>query len=132
VALVLFAAMQLVRPERTNPAVQADLDAPPSVRQILRRSCYDCHSHETRWPWYSHVAPVSWWLANHVQHARGDLNFSRWPIYDLAEQEELRGEIAEQVESGEMPLRSDLILHPGAGLSPEDRRVLLEWAGAAP
>ncbi len=129
-ALTLFAALQLVQPKRQNPLVESDVDAPDAVRAILRRSCYDCHSHETRWPWYSYVAPVSWWLADHIRQARGDLNFSRWPTYDLDEQDELLGEIAEQIRKEEMPLPSYLILHRGARLSAADRSVLLDWAGS--
>jgi hypothetical protein len=126
--LVLFAAIQLKQPDRTNPPVESDLDAPPEVLSILRRSCYDCHSHQTDWPWYSYVAPVSWWLADHVEHARSHLNFSSWPTYDLEEQEHLFGDIREEVGEDKMPLPSYLILHRDARLSPEEKATLLRWA----
>jgi len=127
-----LAAIQLVPVERTNPEVEWDVDAPREVARILRRSCYDCHSHETRWPWYSRVAPLSWWIVSHVREGRGDLNFSTWPALDLEAQELAFEDIAKQVSRGEMPLASYLILHPGARLSDDDRDALLRWAGKDP
>ena len=81
-ALVLL-SIQFVPIARTNPPIEADLAAPAEIKDILRRACYDCHSHETKWPWYSRVAPLSWWVAAHVEKGRADLNFSHWPVFDL-------------------------------------------------
>ena len=127
-AVLVCAGIQLIPVERTNPPVTADLAAPAEIDAILRRSCYDCHSHETVWPWYAYVAPVSWWLADHVRKARSDLNFSDWPAFDFEEQEYAFREIEEQIEKGEMPLPNYLILHPEARLSDADRETLLDWA----
>ena len=128
VALIaVFVALQLVPVERTNPPVGSDVDAPAEVEAILRRACYDCHSHETSWPWYSFVAPASWFVADHVNHGRGDLNFSEWPAYDFEAQDLALSDIREQITKGEMPLPSYLILHPGARLSEADRAALLDW-----
>ena len=121
--------LQLFPAERTNPPVEWEVEAPDDVRAILARSCYDCHSHRTRWPWYSRIAPLSWWVVDHVDHGRGDLNFSRWPILDFEAREHAMRAIEEQIEKDEMPLRSYLILHRDARLSEEDRRTLLDWAG---
>ena len=129
---VVFVALQFVPVDRVNPPVERDVDAPEEVRAILRRSCYDCHSHETRWPWNSHIAPVSWWIADHVEHGRGDLNFSQWPAFDFVEEGLALEDIEEQVRKGEMPLSSYLILHREARLTEEDRRVLLDWTGSRP
>ena len=73
---------QLVPVERTNPPVEAEIVAEPEVHALLRRACYDCHSHETVWPWYAWVAPVSWLVAHDVDHAREELDFSRFESYD--------------------------------------------------
>jgi len=127
----LLVAIQLVPVDRANPPVETDVAAPPDVARILRRSCYDCHSHETRWPWYAYVAPVSFLVAHDVEEARGDLNFSRWPAFDFDEQNHLFEEIREQVGDGTMPLRQYLWAHPGARLAEEDKRILLEWAAPA-
>ncbi len=72
----VLALAQLVPLDRTNPPVDGEAPASGEVREVLRRSCYDCHSHETRWPWYAHVAPVSWWVVHDVHEAREHLNFS--------------------------------------------------------
>lgn len=126
----LFLLIQLVPVERTNPPVEADLVAPAPVKDILRRACYDCHSHETRWPWYSRIAPFSWWLAEHVTEGRADLNFSQWPLLDFTARGLFLGDIKKQLEDGDMPLRSYVMGHPEARLSDRDREILLEWVRA--
>ena len=94
-------------------------------------SCYDCHSNESRWPWYGYVAPLSWLVAYDIDEAREHLNFSTWNRYDDDEQIDLIEEAWEQVEAGEMPLFFYLPLHPDARLSPEDRAQLERWADEA-
>jgi len=126
----LFLLIQLVPVTRTNPPIEADLVAPAQVKNILRRTCYDCHSHETRWPWYSRVAPVSWWLAAHVNAGRADLNFSQWPLFDLETRELFLRDIEKQLLDGTMPLRSYVMGHREARLSDRDREILLEWVRA--
>lgn len=128
IGAVLIAAAQLVPVPRTNPPVRSQPDAPEHVLGILRRACYDCHSNETRWPWYSRVAPTSWVVASHVRRARGDLNFSEWPTFDFELQELSRDDIREQIANGRMPLRSYTFIHRGARLDAEDREALLAWA----
>lgn len=125
--VVLFVGIQFVPVDRTNPPVVTELEAPDPVLAVLRRACYDCHSHETRWPWYSRVAPMAWLVADHVHEGRGDLNFSEWPAFDFEEVEEAGEDIRKQVEKGKMPLPSYLLLHPEARLSEADRRILIDW-----
>jgi len=125
---VALIAIQFVPVERTNPPVLMDVDAPPDVARILRRSCYDCHSYESRWPWYAHVAPMSWLVTSHVNEARGDLNFSDWPAFDFVLQNEALEDIRKEVKSGDMPLASYLWIHWDARLSERDRATLLDWA----
>jgi hypothetical protein len=127
---IAFAAIQFVRPERTNPPVDPllELRAPANVQAILERSCYDCHSNETRWPWYSNIAPMSWALAHDVEEGREEMSFSHWNTYSRREAEHLREELCEQVEDGEMPLKPYTLMHPRARLSDEDKRVLCGWA----
>jgi hypothetical protein len=132
VTIAALAVCQLYRAERTNPPVVQEIEAPAEVAEILRRSCYDCHSYRTRWPWYSAVAPVSWWLADHVEHGREHLNFSSWPAADADERAHALEEIEEQVKTEEMPLSSYLLLHPGARLSEADRARLVDWARSGP
>lgn len=131
--IVLFVAgafllAQLVPLPRSNPAVASEVDAPEEVREVLRRACYDCHSHETRWPWYSWVAPVSWLLVYDVHEGREHMNFSDWQGYDADEREDLREEVWEEVEEGHMPPWFYLPLHAEAELEEADRRLLRAWS----
>lgn len=125
--LAVALAIQLVPVDRSNPPVQRTIDAPEDVERVLRRSCYDCHSNETDWPWYSRVAPASWLVADDVHEAREDMNFSEWPD-DPDDATDLIEEIGEQVESGAMPLDSYLWLHPEARMSDEERQLLIDWS----
>jgi hypothetical protein len=127
-ALALLAAIQFVPVNRSNPPVRSEVQANDTVMTVLRRACYDCHSNQTQWPWYSYVAPTSWFVAGHVNDGRADLNFSEWDPFDYELLDDDFHGIEEQVSSGKMPLRSYLLLHPGSRLSPEDRETLLDWA----
>ncbi len=131
VVVGLLLAIQLLPARRDNPPVTADLEAPPEVRAVLRAACYDCHSHETRWPWYSRVAPVSWQVAHDVAEGREHLNFSLWGTLEPRRQERLREEIWEEVEKGEMPIPVYRWAHPEARLDQARLATLRAWAGAA-
>jgi hypothetical protein len=126
-AAVLLAA-QFVPVDRENPPVLHEVDAPPEVAAVLRAACYDCHSRETRRPWYSRVAPVSWFVAHHVEEGRGELDFSDWPAVDFTAQDELLRDIAEEVGEGKMPLASYRWGHPEARLTAEQRETVVRWA----
>jgi hypothetical protein len=136
-AVVLFAAIQLHRPERVNPPVdpsrtlQAQVNVSPEAAAILDRACRDCHSHETRWPWYSHVAPVMWWLADHVDEGREHLNLSDWSKYDARRADRKLDEICEEATKGHMPLRGYPFMHPEARLTEGDVRALCVWTEEA-
>jgi hypothetical protein len=128
---VAFLLIQLRQVERANPPVEQTVDAPPEVLALLRRSCFDCHSHESRWPWYSYIAPASWLVADDVHHAREHLNFSAWNRYDADERADLYEEIGEEVSEGAMPLPIYLFGHPGARPSEAERATIVAWASAA-
>jgi hypothetical protein len=132
----LFLLAQFVRPARTNPAVDQSLtlesrvQPSPQVAAILDRSCKDCHSNQTRWPWYSNVAPISWFVIDHVNEGRENLNFSEWGRYNRRDVEGLMKQICQEVKSGAMPLSSYTPMHPGSKLSPEDMKLLCDWTNA--
>jgi hypothetical protein len=132
----LFLLAQFVRPARTNPAVYQSLTLEsrmppnPQVAAILDRSCKDCHSNQTRWPWYSNVAPVSWFVIDHVNEGRENLNFSEWGRYTQRDVEGLMKQICQEVKSGAMPLSSYTPMHPGSKLSPEDVKLLCDWTSS--
>jgi hypothetical protein len=137
IALVaILAAMQLIRPARTNPPVdpaktiQAHAQLTPEVAAILDRSCNDCHSNQTRWPWYSNFAPVSWFLVSHVNEGREDMNFSNWAEYSQSEQQNYLKKMCKEVQRGDMPIHSYLWLHTDAKLSSADVKTLCDWASA--
>jgi hypothetical protein len=137
IVIALFAVIQLFPPDRTNPPVdpslriQAHVAVPSDITAIFERSCRDCHSNETRWPWYSHVAPASWLLAYDVRHGRDEMNLSEWGGYDAEDASYLLEEACEMVTEGEMPLRPYTWLHPGAKLAAGDVERLCEWTEAA-
>lgn len=122
-----FVGIQLIPVDRRNPPVLVDLEAPVEVKSILKRSCYDCHSNEVNWPWYSYVAPVSWLVAYDVKEGREELNFSEWNKYLGAP--EMKEEIVEEVAEGEMPLPIYLAIHRGAAVSESELDRLKQWAG---
>jgi hypothetical protein len=126
--MVVLILIQFVPVDRSNPPVTGEVLAPDPVMQVLRNSCYDCHSNETRWPWYSRVAPVSWRIAQHVRMARADLNFSEWQSLDAEDQGHAREEIWEKVERGVMPLSDYLRMHPEAVLTESQKDALRRWA----
>lgn len=121
----------------TNPPVnqadtlEAHAQAPtPEVAAILKRSCYNCHSNSTVWPWYSKVAPVSWLVSGDVTEGRGEVNFSEWARYDAKRAARKLQNICQQVERGEMPLWYYTPLHPDAKLSAADRVAICGWTTA--
>jgi hypothetical protein len=132
----LFVSVQFVRPNQTNPPVvqaqtiEAHVHVTPEVAGIFERACKDCHSNQTVWPWYAQIAPVSWFVADHVTHGRKHLNFSRWATYDRARADWLLGAMCMTAERGRMPLSSYTRLHRSAKLSPLDVQTLCAWSQA--
>lgn len=123
-------AIQFVPLRGENPPMTGEPPMSPEVREILTRSCFDCHSNRTVWPWYSKVAPVSWWIVRHVDEGREHLNFSTWDSLAPEDQQKALEETVEEVEKGKMPLASYVIGHPQAELSDNDRQALASWARA--
>jgi Haem-binding domain len=135
---VLIVVAQFIRPARTNPPIdqadtlEASVPVPGDVDAILKRSCGDCHSNSTRWPWYSNVAPMSWLVIRDVRDGRSHMNFSAWPASQSQKsQVTLLSHICREVTSGDMPLWFYLPLHPDARLSKADVKALCDWTVAA-
>jgi hypothetical protein len=132
--LVGFVAIQFVRPERGNSPIDESqfyanhVRVPPEIAEILERSCFDCHSHRTVWPWYSEIAPMSWLLARDVEEGRRHLNFSKWGSYAKVRQMTALNDIADEISSGGMPLSNYLILHSEANLDSSARAKIIAWA----
>ncbi|HEY5041189.1 MAG TPA: heme-binding domain-containing protein [Verrucomicrobiae bacterium] len=132
--IVVFALLQFTNPARTNPPVVNDLAAtnppPPEITTLLRAACYDCHSHETIWPWYAHVAPASWLVVSDVNAGREHLDFSDWPT-DLADIAKKLDRINEELGYREMPPKQYTLMHPAARLTEAQRKLLMDWSDSA-
>ncbi len=124
----LFVILQLIPLNQTNPAVIQDVSAPADIKAILKTSCYDCHSNETVWPWYSRVAPGSFLITRDVVQGRKHLNFSDFSEMDVFDSTDIADEILEVLEEGEMPILPYLLLHPDASLSDSETKALMTWA----
>ena len=128
--LIIFILMQFIRVDQTNVAVEKDLEikAPIEIMTIFKNSCYDCHSNEVKWPWYSQVAPFSWTITNHVDNGRDWLNFSIWETYTDEEKEKrLKG--IYRTAYAIMPLPTYIWLHKEADLTKEQRNLIRDWTG---
>jgi hypothetical protein len=136
VGLFGFLFIQFLGPGKTNPPVEnsqtltVQLEVTPKVKNIIERACQNCHSYETQWPWYSNVAPVSWFVIDHVNHARREMDLSNWAQYDRNKMIHKLEEMCELVEQGEMPLSPYLWMHDEAYLAVEDVNILCEWSTA--
>ena len=132
--LVIFVGMQFYRPEKNisqgdhTAAFLMETNPPKDVKLVLEQTCYDCHSNNTVYPWYNNVAPVSYWLADHVEEGKEHLNFSAWDTYSAKKKDHKLDELIEEVEEGEMPMKIYPITHPDARLSDENREEIKEWA----
>ena len=135
-AIVVAVLAQFIRPDRTNPSADPALSfrsypgVPAGVRQRIEGSCFDCHSNETRWPWYSSITPVNFLIANDVKNARARMNFSEWRKHKPGKLQSLLEEIYDQVYNKEMPMKRYTLLHPDAALADIDVKMICDWASA--
>src|SRR5215213_756440 len=133
VLFVAFIVVQFIRPDMTNPPVvpeqtlEASTQLPENVKTILSRSCADCHTNSTVYPWYAQISPFSWFLAEHIKDGRRELNFSEWASFENRRKKRKLEEICEQVETREMPLPSYLWIHWDAKMSDEEIRIVCDW-----
>jgi len=130
-----FAIIQFIRPtwnerEPNETPIGAKFPVPSNVQTILKRSCYDCHSNQTVYPWYAQVQPVGWYLQDHINDGKRSMNFDQFLSYRPFRQFHRFGDIKEQLDDDEMPLPSYLLIHRYAKLSPEDKTVLIGWSEA--
>ncbi len=125
--IVILIGIQFISVDRKNPSVTMDINAPDNISSILRASCYDCHSNETVWPWYSKIAPVSFLVAGDVKEGRKHLNFSEWDKYEAGKREKILEEIVEEIEKEAMPLTSYTFTHPNAKLDPYRINLIKDW-----
>lgn len=132
----LLILIQFIRIDQTAHSIDKGKDfasnatIPADVRAIIKRSCYDCHSLETKYPWYANVAPVSWWIKNHVNEGRNFINFSTWEDYNSDEKSRKLVNSMAYIKPDMMPLSSYISQHKEAKLSVKDKEILNEWMQA--
>jgi len=134
IILVVGLGIQLRQPDRSNPTVDesktiyASMQVPLEVKSIFERACNDCHSHQTKWPWYSYIAPASWLVSDDVKQGRQHLNLSTWADYKKNRKVNKLEEIGDQVKEKAMPLKKYVLLHPSAQLTDSDIALIAQWA----
>jgi hypothetical protein len=134
IIIVTVIIIQFAKPDTTNPIeenkkfITSHIQIPDNVLNQLEKSCYDCHSYRTKWPWYSKTSPVVYLINRDVEEGRKHLNFSIWGDYDKTKMMDKLDGIETAVKEGEMPLSFYLPLHPEAKLSDNDKKMIEDWA----
>ncbi len=132
--LGIFVLIQFARPEKNQATgisandIATKYAVPADVHNVLKRSCFDCHSNNTVYPWYDNIQPVSWWLNNHIKEGKDELNFSEFTTYSPKKARHKLEEVGEAVTEGWMPLGSYLWVHGDAKLKPEEAKLIANWA----
>lgn len=131
--LALLVIIQFFRIDKSNPESDPAMDfiamtnPPAEVAGMIKASCYDCHSNQSVYPWYTNVAPVSWWIKKHINDGRKHLNFSEWGNYEERRRNHKLEEFYGEVNQREMPLKSYLIIHSESRLSDEQVKKMTDW-----
>jgi hypothetical protein len=131
--LAVFIIIQFISIDKTNPPVDKSKDflalkkTPQDIAQLIRNSCYDCHSNETKYPWYAKIQPVAWYLKDHIDEGREELNFSEFANYEAIRQAKKMRKSANEIEEGEMPLESYTLIHQKAKLTSEQKEKLQKY-----
>ena len=131
--LVVFVIIQFVQPQhnKSDKVLPTDItktiNVPDKVLDVFKNSCYDCHSNNTRYPWYVYVQPMGWILANHIKDGKANLNFSEFGSYSKRKQANKLKSIAESIKDGSMPILSYTIMHTDAKLSEENKKLITDW-----
>jgi len=132
--LMVLGVIQFIQPARNQGSgilatdISKKVIVPENVQQILRTACYDCHSNNTNYPWYSKIQPIGWLLASHIRKGKAELNFSDFGSYSLRRQKSKLNGIANSVRDDKMPLSSYTLMHKEARLSEEDKKLIIDWA----
>ena len=132
--LAVFVVIQFIRPAKNQAPGLSSTDittkyaVPANVHAVLKRSCFDCHSNNTDYPWYNNIQPVAWWLNEHINEGKDELNFAEFATYSPKKARHKLEKVAEAVTDGWMPLNSYLWIHQDAKLNPEEAKLLADWA----
>ncbi len=136
IIVAIVVVIQFIRIDKTNPEAKPENDfvtisnPPTEIGTIIKNACYDCHSHQTKYPWYADLAPVSWLLKNHIDDGRRHLNFSTWNEYDIEKKVRKFDECIEMIKAGEMPMQGYVMMHNEAELTEDQKNYLANWFSA--
>ena len=131
--VLAFALLQIFQIDKTNPPVDQNADfltlkkTPKNIATLIKSACYDCHSNETSYPWYANVQPFGWFLKDHINEGRRELNFSTFAAYEPRRQAKKLDEAAELIQNGEMPLESYTLIHKEAKLTVDKKKLLTDY-----
>jgi hypothetical protein len=125
VLVIIIVGIQFIPVEQTNPPITSEISAPENVKTILKKACYDCHSNETNWAWYTKVAPASFLAAKDVNDGRKHLNFSEW---NIDKENKYKEEIWEEIREEQMPPWQYKIMHSESKLSQDEKNIIRNWA----
>lgn len=132
--LVVLVVIQFIHPDKniSSTLTAQDMNAmypiPDSVNVVLQKACYDCHSNNTKYPWYNNIQPVAWWLNDHISEGKRELNFSEFGKRTLPKQAKKLKKLAHEVEDGGMPLDSYTWIHKDAKLTDQEKKMIIDWA----
>ena len=135
--LIVFIVIQFIQPAHNISGQGMPMDiiktvsVPDNVLNILKNACYDCHSNNTRYPWYVDIQPMGWLMARHINSGKDNLNFSEFGSYSKRKQSNKLRAIETSIKEGTMPLSSYTIIHSGAKLSAEDKKLIIDWVSVA-
>ena len=131
--VIILILIQFKQINKTNPVYNEAEDfitmtqAPTEIATLIKDACYDCHSHQSKYPWYSNIAPISWAIEHHIEEGREHLNFSKWASYDTKKADHKLEECVEEVEEGEMPMKPYVAIHSEAKMSKKQQKALVNW-----
>lgn len=132
-SVVVFVLIQFIPVDRTNPPIKSSQNfvnveqTPQKISEILKNSCYDCHSFETKYPKYAYVAPISWSVKHHINEGREHINFSNWNTYNSDLKKNMLEKAVQTLEDGKMPMPGYITQHPEAKLSAAERKILINY-----
>ena len=131
--LIVFIAIQFIRPAHNTSSqllptdITKTINVPDKVLDVFKNSCYDCHSNDTRYPWYINIQPMGWVMANHIKNGKENLNFSEFGIYSKRKQANKLRAIGTSINDGSMPISSYTIMHTDAKLTSNDTAIINNW-----
>ena len=130
--LVALVIIQFIRPTKNNSGITTNdistkYPMPDSVKMIINKSCADCHSNKTVYPWYASIQPAEFWLADHVKEGKGEINFNEFASYRIGKQNRKLKEVIEQIKEGKMPLNSYTLIHTESKLTALEKATLIQW-----